>query len=138
MKKTGLLNAPVSGIVAQLAHGNSLCISDAGLPVPSNVDKIDLAISEGIPSFLEVFSAVTSELFIERIVIAKELEQQTEMHKQLRDQINALQEQQTGNIEIETVSHDEFKNKTSECHAIVRTGEYTPFANVIIYSGVPF
>ena len=76
MKKTTLLNAPVSSLVAKLGHGNSVCIGDAGLPVPKTIERIDLAVSPGVPGLLDVFNAVASEMFIERIIIAQELRDQ--------------------------------------------------------------
>ena len=36
-----------------------------------------------------------------------------------------------------SVSHQELK-ETAEAKAVVRTGEFAPYANVILYSGVDF
>jgi len=36
---------------------------------------------------------------------------------------------------VETLSHVEFKKLTASTKAIVRTGEFTPFANVILVAG---
>lgn len=41
-------------------------------------------------------------------------------------------------VEVEFAPHEEFKQKTHQARAVVRTGEFTPFANIILYSGVPF
>ena len=57
MKKTALLTAPISSAVARLGHGDSLCIGDAGLPVPQGVERIDLALMVGVPSALQVLKA---------------------------------------------------------------------------------
>lgn len=139
MKKTGLLNVAISSAVAQLGHGNSLCISDAGLPVAKGVSMIDLAVSSGVPSFIDVLNATISEMYVERVVIAAELEEsQPQIYAKLQDVIRGLEASQNNSIKLETIPHVEFKTKTQDCLAVVRTGECTPFANVILYAGVPF
>lgn len=139
MKKTGLLNVAISSAVAQLGHGNSLCISDAGLPVAKGVSMIDLAVSSGVPSFIDVLNATISEMYVERVVIAAELEEsQPQIYAKLQDVIRGLEASQNNSIKLETIPHVEFKTKTQDCLAVMRTGECTPFANVILYAGVPF
>lgn len=139
MKKTTLLNAPISSAIARLGHGDSLCIGDAGLPVPKGVDKIDLALTVGVPSALQVLKAVAREMCVERAVIASELrDDQPEFHAELRKALNAISESQSKDVQIDVVSHEDFKRETVHCQTAVRTGECTPFANVILYSGVTF
>ena len=43
-----------------------------------------------------------------------------------------------GDIPISHIPHKDFKRRTFEAKAIVRTGEFTPYANVILISGVVF
>jgi D-ribose pyranase len=52
VKKTGVLNQPISSVIAGLGHMDMLVITDAGLPIPPETQRIDLALTEGIPSFL--------------------------------------------------------------------------------------
>ena len=75
MKKTVLLNAPVSRLIASMGHTDSLCIADAGLPVPEESERIDLAVTRGIPSFPDVLSAVLDELEVERALCAEEIKE---------------------------------------------------------------
>lgn len=131
MKKTNLLNASVSQLVATMGHTDSLCISDAGLPVPEAVQRIDLALTRGMPSFDGVLSAVLSELEVERAVCALEIKAKS---PQILEKIRALLK----GIPIDFVSHEEFKSLTHKCRAVVRSGECTPYANIILFSGVPF
>ena len=72
MKLGGVLNHRLSMVIAEMGHTDGLTIADAGLPVPLGVERIDLAVSPGVPSFAQVLAAVASELKIEEIVIAKE------------------------------------------------------------------
>jgi D-ribose pyranase len=131
MKKTGLLNQPLSATIAGMGHLDTLVIADAGLPIPIQTARIDLAISEGIPPFLDVVRAVLGEMQVEGAIVATELEQRSDaMYRALRGVL--------GDIPIHAVPHAEFKVRTTSARAVVRTGEFTPYANVILIAGVVF
>jgi len=131
MKKSGVLNNQLSQVIAAMGHTDMLVIGDAGLPVPLGVTCIDLAITAGIPAFLDVVRAVAVELEVERMIIATELQGRNE----------ALPQKLQGyfpQAELQAVPHEQFKALTQNARAIVRTGEFTPYANVILCSGVVF
>lgn len=131
MKKGTLLNAPLSAVIAQLGHTDRLVVSDAGLPVPKGVARIDLAVRPGLPPFLDVLRAALAEMEVESVIIAEELEEVSpEMHTALME---LLEE-----IPVETMPHEQFKAETVTARAVVRTGEFTPYANVILCAGVVF
>jgi D-ribose pyranase len=114
-----------------MGHGDTLVIGDAGLPIPPGTERIDLAVSAGIPAFLDVLAAVLGEMQVEQAHIADELAVHSPaMHTALRA---AMQD-----IAIETVSHEALKTMTRSARAVVRTGEFTPYANVVLASGVVF
>ena len=139
MKKGKLLNGPVSRIIAMLGHGDSICICDAGLPIPQGVERIDLALSQGIPPFLTTVEAVVSELCVERAMVATEFTRGTgREYSALLNQLSSLGSAQINEVAVEDCSHEQFKKLTQECRAIIRTGECTPYANVILYAGVTF
>jgi D-ribose pyranase len=129
MKKTGLLNQPLSAVIAGLGHTDMLVVADAGLPIPLAVQRIDLAVSAGLPSFLDVLRAVLGEMQVEGAIIAAEMETRSpHMHRALLDML--------GGAPVQTVPHEAFKLRTQEARAVVRTGEFTPYANVILIAGV--
>lgn len=131
MKKTGLLNQPLSAVIAGLGHTDMLVIGDAGLPIPAGPQRIDLAVSAGVPPFLEVVRAVLGEMAVQGAIVATEMTSVSPaMHAALRDIL--------GDIPVEVVPHEVFKARTREARAIVRTGEFTPYANVILIAGVVF
>lgn len=135
MKKGLLINSEISYGISKLGHKDSIVIGDAGLPVPYGVQRMDLAVSKGIPSFLSVLSAVLSEQKIERIILAEEIKTaSTTLHEQILSVCKGAE----SNLEIEYVPHEEFKRNTEKCKFAVRTGEFTPFANIILISGVVF
>ena len=135
MKRTRLLNSELSHEISRIGHTASLTLCDAGLPIPGNVRRIDLAIERGYPSFIRTLDAMLSEMMVEEIVVASEI------HDRNPDVFQAMMEVfwAQGMAPVVTeVSHEEFKRLTRSSEAIVRTGECTPYANVILRSGVAF
>ncbi len=131
MKKTTLLNQPISSVIAGLGHTDTLVVADAGLPIPAETQRIDLALKAGVPGFIETLSTVLSEMQVEKAIIAEEM---TEVSPQM---FAALKEV-LGDTPIEMATHLIFKEMTRNARAVVRTGEFTPYANVILVSGVTF
>lgn len=139
MKKTTLLNASLSHCIATLGHTDSIIICDAGLPIPSCVERIDLALTAGVPSFLQTLEVITTEMFVERAVIAEEIkEKNPHILTALLSHLSQLEDNQGNKILLEFVPHETFKQYSQNSKAIVRSGECSPYANVILYSGVPF
>ena len=139
MKKGKVLNNEISHVISTLGHTDTITIGDCGLPIPPDVKRIDLALTIGIPSFIETLTVVLSEQFIEKITIAKELkEKNMEVYKKMLKLIETTEIEQENSIEIIEIDHEAFKKKTEESKAIVRTGETTPYSNIILHSGVVF
>lgn len=131
MKKIGLLNQPLVNAIAGMGHLDTLTLADAGLPIPSSTQRIDLAVSAGVPAFLDVLRATLNEMQVQEAIIASELKVKSpQMHSQLLATL--------GSIPLREVPHDEFKALTADSKAVVRTGEFTPYANVILVAGVVF
>lgn len=133
MKKTRLLHADLSHCIATLGHGDMLVIADAGLPIPAHVQRIDLAVSLGTPSFNAVLEAVLSEMQVERTIIAEEA-----LHEGVAPTWYQAFSDKGLPAAFETLSHKSFKQLTQQARAIVRTGEATPYANIILCAGVCF
>jgi len=130
LKRSPLLHAELSHVIASLGHGDMLVLGDAGLPIPDGPRRIDLAVARGVPLLDDVLNAVLSEMQVEGIVVADEA---------LGDakKLPGWYPQSLG-IEPQTVSHEEFKRRTAKARAMVRTGECTPYANIILIAGVAF
>ena len=139
MKKHVLLNAPLSHVIATMGHTDQLVVCDAGLPIPAAPERIDLAVSRGVPKFMDVVQAITAEMQIERVIMAHEFaEVSPALHIELVAHMEHLATEQERNISFDYVSHEEFKQMTHTSRAVVRTGECTPYANVIFVSDVVF
>jgi D-ribose pyranase len=131
MKKIGILNQSLSHVIAGLGHMDTITIADAGLPVPADTQRIDLALTQDVPDFITTVRVVLEEVQVERAIIAEEM---ITNNPQVYGRLQAL----LSEIQIETVSHEEFKQRTASTRAVVRTGEFSPYANVILVSGVVF
>lgn len=139
MKKAVLLQSELSYVISKMGHMDQLAIGDAGLPIPGGVQRIDLAVTQGVPTFLSVFEAVLTELKIEAVILAEETRTRSELlHSQILESIHKAEAEGNTTIRIDYVSHESFKGKTKDCKAVVRTGEFTPYANIILVSGVVF
>ena len=139
MKKGRLLNAEVSHVIARLGHTDTLTIADAGLPVPAGPQRIDLALTPGIPDFLQVVNVVTQEMQVESALIAEEIQQHNpQLHSELLALLDALQQHQGNTIDVLYTSHEAFKQQTQRSQAVIRSGECSPYANVILSAGVTF
>ena len=128
-----LLNSEIISVLAAMGHTDQLVIADAGLPIPAAVKRIDLALEKGLPSFDATLALIASNMVMEKVILAEEIkENNSEMLKKIKEILSDKK------IEIEFVSHEYFKKLSSSSKAIVRTGECTPYANIILQSGVNF
>ncbi len=133
MKRAGILNSDISRVLSYLGHTDQICIGDCGLPIPDEVERIDLALKFGVPSFMETLETVVNDMKVEKIILAEEIKTQ---NPKVLGEIEELFAGQ--NIEVEFVTHVELKALTRDSKAVIRTGETTPYANVILQAGCIF
>lgn len=131
MQKIGILNSEIAKVLADMGHTDTIVIGDCGLPVPPGVKKIDLALKLGTPRFLEVVEELVKYMEIEKIHVAAEMQSKNEPCWQRMHEL-------FGDKEWIVTDHEHFKQATKTAKAVIRTGETTPFANVILHSGVIF
>lgn len=131
MRKTPLLNSEISSIISTMGHTDSLAIGDCGLPIPAETKRIDIALIKNVPGFIETLKVILLELKVEEVVIA------TETKEVSPSVFNEILES-LGEVKVTLVSHENLKEMLKDCKAVVRTGEQTPYANVILKSGVVF
>lgn len=131
MQRVGILNSHIAKVLADLGHTDQIVIADCGLPVPDGVPKIDLALRFGEPSFADVLDEILKYMKVESYVIASEIQNE---NPEMASHIAKVM----GDIPCAEVMHDRFKQVTKEAKVIIRTGETTPYANIILYSGCIF
>ena len=131
MKKDRLLNPHILEAVASLGHTEYFCIADCGLPIPKGVKVVDISLTAGIPSFTDVLKAVNKELVSESYIVASEIETVNPAKlAEIRDEL--------GDMPYKTVPHEEFKKLLVNAKCVVRTGETSSYANIILIGGVNF
>lgn len=139
MKKGTVLNADISAVISRLGHTDTIVVCDAGLPVPRTTQRIDMALTQGVPTFMQVLNVVTTEMQVESAVLAVEIKDHNpQLHEKLLEHIGQLQQHQGNTIAVHYVSHEQFKQQTADSQAVIRSGECSPFANIILCAGVTF
>ncbi len=129
MLHSNILNTDLISLLSRLGHTQSICICDAGLPIPRDIPCIDLALTQNVPDIVSVLKLIGSNLVIESAVAASEC----------RDRNPIFTEYLLGaSYPVDYITHDEFKKRSLQCISFVRTGECSPYANLILNAGVSF
>ncbi len=129
MKETGLLNIEISDAIAHLGHMDEIIICDAGFPIPAGLRTIDLALKINQPTTLEVLTEILKHFSVEKIVLAEE----TQKHSPtMFARLTGLFDK---DVTVECVPHIEFKQRSKSVKAVVRTGDFTAYANILLVSG---
>jgi D-ribose pyranase len=128
MLKTGILNPAINSLLSRVRHSNTLVIADRGFPFWPQIETIDISLIDDVPQVLHVLLALKSNFSIGRIYAAQEFLD-----------VNSPQaaerfEQATMGIPITFDPHDEFKLRVPKSIGLIRTGDTTQYANLIIES----
>jgi len=147
MKTRGVLHNELAKVITTMGHGDMLVITDRGFPFPRHdmTTCIDVSVGRDLPKVVDVVKVVLEELEIEKVMIAEETKQiSPHIHDAFQEILSRINNK--GNpIEQEIIPHPEFKHlvlngalEGKEVKAMVKTGEFTPYANIILISGVDF
>lgn len=132
MLKTGIFHPQLCRVMAELRHMDMLVIGDAGLPIPKGVERVDLGWKQGSPEYLEVLEEIEKYMVTEKAIFAEEaLKVSPELHEKA---LKLLPE----GIDIEYLPHTDLKKITEKAKAIILTGEFTGYTNVILISGCAY
>lgn len=132
-KTTTTINPALSRVISETGHTDMLVVTDAGLPIPLGSERIDLAYRPGAPAFFDVLDTVLAELVVEGATVSEEVaDKSPEVLAALRERFADM------DFEITLIPHVEFKSLTHGARAFVRSGEFTPYANVILHAGVAY
>jgi D-ribose pyranase len=126
-----ILNPRLAAAIVALGHGESIVVADAGLPVPAGVEILDLSLIPGVPGLCQTLEVVVASLQVESAVLASEL---SASNPALEGAIARLLQP----VEINHIGHAKLKSMVGAARLVVRTGETTPYANVILVGGVTF
>ncbi|PZE22965.1 D-ribose pyranase [Curtobacterium sp. MCBD17_028] len=127
MKRAGILNAELNAGLSHLGHGDLVVVADCGLPIPPGVPLVDLAVVHGVPRFEDVLDALLGDAVFQDCIAAEEVVG-TEAEGWITARFDGVRH----------VDHEALKRMSAGAKLFVRTGEATPFANVVLVCGVPF
>ena len=131
MYRGEIINPQLLRILGETGHTDTICVSDAGLPVPDGVERVDLAWKKGEPDWLDVCKSINKCMTIEKVYLAEEIaEQNADMYNKF---IACFK-----NVKVEFIPHARLKKDTANCKAVIRTGEYSSYCNCIFVAGVNF
>lgn len=131
MKKRGIIHGQLAGYIAALGHMDTFLIGDAGMPIPPGVPLVDLALCGGVPTFRQTVDAVLEETAVEAYTLAEEI-------REKNPALLSYLTEKLPDTESSTVPHTQLKEMTKQVKFAVRTGEFTPYPNVIFRAGVAF
>ncbi|GAB97368.1 D-ribose pyranase [Kineosphaera limosa] len=130
MRHSGIVHAQLAHQIGLLGHTDRVVVADMGLPLPRHVPLIDLALVTGTVPFAAVLDALLDEIVVQGHVIASEA---------LEGVAGTWFDERADRLGLRTtLDHESFKQRLPQVAFAVRTGEATPYANVILECGVPF
>ncbi|ABG04842.1 RbsD or FucU transport [Rubrobacter xylanophilus DSM 9941] len=130
MKRSGILNQPLSNILASFGHTDLLVVCDAGFPIPRDAQRVDLAIAPDLPDLRTVLSLINEEFITEKVVIAEEM-------AEFNPPLHGWLQKHFSGVEFERRPHEEMLTQVAtSAKAIVRTGAFDPWGNIGLVSGV--
>jgi len=128
MLKTGILNPRILSLLARIRHTNTLVIADRGFPFWPQIETVDISLVDDVPTVLGVLEAIRPNFVIGAAWMAREFFQRNPVKTQ--GQFAAALK----GIRLTREPHVEFKKRVSRAIGLIRTGDTTPYANIILES----
>ena len=129
MRETGVLNRELSDVTSMMGHMDELIVCDAGFPIPLGVRTVDISLAKNKPTVLELLEELVKHFSVEKLVMAKETKNVSPTR------FNAIVGLFQKDIPVETIAHTEFKQRSTKVKAVIRTGDFTAYSNVLLVSG---
>jgi D-ribose pyranase len=129
MIRNGILNPQINDLLARVRHTNLLVISDRGFPYWPMIETVDISLVDGIPTVLQVLNAIRPNFDICEIFMANEfkLENTPQVQQQFADAMQG--------IPLTFEAHIEMKKRVPNAIGLIRTGDTTQYANLVLMSG---
>ena len=129
MLTTRILNPTLLSLLARVRHTNSLVIADRGFPFWPQIETVDIALANDIPTVLQVLAVLRQDFQPASAVMAHEfLDHNTpEVRNRFAKALDG--------IPITYERHVEFKKRVPGAIGLIRTGDTIQYANMILVSG---
>jgi len=130
MRHGHILNAELSYAISMMGHGDIMIVCDSGFPIPNDAWRIDLALIQDVPDIETVLKAISQEFIAEKVAYAAEM---AENNPVLLEKVK----RNFPDSEHFTLPHEKILTEMAKkAKAIVRTGAFDPWGNILLYSGV--
>ena len=129
MKEIGIVNRDIAAVISEQGHGDLLMVTDAGFAIPLDVEVIDISLSENRPMVMDVLAELKKFFSVEKMYMSNETREVSPSH------FKKVSEAFGNDVDVETLPHDEIKEMSREVKAVIRTGDFTAYGNVILVSG---
>ena len=129
MKEIGIVNRELSRVLSEQGHGDLLMVVDAGFAIPKGADVVDISLAENSPMVLDTLQELKKFFSVEKLIFANDTK---EVSPTLFKNIKKLFGK---SVPVEMVTHPEIKEISKRVKAVIRTGDFTAYANVILVSG---
>lgn len=129
MKEIGVLNRELATILSEQGHGDMLMVVDAGFAIPKGIEVLDLCLKKNVPTVIEVLEIISEYFSVEKMIISQETKQHNPTFFNKTSKVFRTE------FPAQIISHLDLKKTSKEVKAIIRTGDFTAYANVILISG---
>jgi D-ribose pyranase len=127
--KTGILNPAINDLLCRIRHTNTLVIADRGFPFWPHIETVDIALVDDIPQVLDVLRALTRNFVVAQAFMAEEF---LSVNKpKTKDAFTAA----LNGTPILYEPHVVFKRRVPQAIGLIRTGDTTQYANLVLESG---
>lgn len=128
MIRSGLLNPQVLSLLGRTRHTNTLVIADRGFPFWPQIETVDLSLVDDLPTVLQVLAAVRQNFVVGRVFMANEF-----LANNAKERVDAFARALEG-IALTREPHVDFKKRVPQAIGLIRTGDTTQYANLILES----
>jgi D-ribose pyranase len=128
MLKNGILNPQINSLLSRVRHTNTLVIADRGFPFWPMIETVDISLVDDIPTVLQVLAAIRSNFLIGRAFMAQEFLDQNS--PAVKDSFATT----LADIPVTYEAHIDFKKRVPHAIGLIRTGDTTQYANMILES----
>ena len=129
MKEIGIVNRDIAAVISEQGHGDLMMVTDAGFAIPLGVEVIDISLSENKPMVMDVLNELKKFFSVEKMIMSRETKEVSPTH------FKNVSQAFGNDVEIEIIDHADLKKLSREVKAVIRTGDFTAYGNVILVSG---
>jgi len=128
MLVNGILNPAINSLLSRVRHTNTIVIADRGFPFWPQIETVDIALVDDIPTVLQVLAAVRANFGVGQAYMAEEFRGHNTPAVQ-QQYVDAL----TG-VDVAYEPHVQFKTRVPNAIGLIRTGDTTQYGNIILVS----